>query len=105
MIRSILVAASLIVVGQAAAQDKTGDAPDERCWLGSTTFSQGSTIRAGNNVMICSENAVWEEASNLNASGCLYDGELYSTGAIVPDGVKFEPKRECQLSGQWGEIN
>ena len=83
----------------AVAQEDATEGP--RCWFGSMTFSPGATVRASGVVMTCSTEMVWESSPNSAASGCIFDGEFFAEGAVIPDSANYEPKSVCHSDGTW----
>lgn len=95
--RMMLVTATFLMVSHAAfAQEHV--APEQpRCWLGSTSYSPGATIRAGEGVMLCTPSFVWE-TSKAGASGCVFEQKFFNTGAV-------HEGNECQPDGTWATIS
>ncbi|MDX8500720.1 hypothetical protein RFM99_20150 [Mesorhizobium sp. VK4C] len=91
--RMMLVTAAFLMVSNAAfAQEQV--APEQpRCWLGSTSYSPGATVRAGEGVMLCTPSFVWE-TSKAAASGCVFEQKFFNTGAI-------HEGNKCQPDGTW----
>lgn len=95
--RMMLVTAAFLMVSNAAfAQEQL--APEQpRCWLGSTSYSPGATVRAGEGVMLCTPSFAWE-TSKAAASGCVFEQRFYSTGAV-------HEGNECQPDGTWATVS
>ncbi|TPI58646.1 hypothetical protein FJ417_18665 [Mesorhizobium sp. B3-1-7] len=92
----VVIAAFLTVSNAAFAQEQV--APEQpRCWLGSTSYSPGATVRAGEGVMLCTPAFVWE-TSKAAASGCVFEQKFFNTGAI-------HEGNECQPDGTWSTIS
>lgn len=75
----------------------------ERCWLGSLSFSPGATVRAGSQIMVCSSENAWEPTPEA-ASGCIFDGDFFGVGA-VDNGPRQDAQRMfCRNDGVWERI-
>ncbi|ESY56610.1 hypothetical protein X744_05990 [Mesorhizobium sp. LNJC372A00] len=96
-----IISTVLILLASDAAIAQEAPLEQQRCWLGGMGYSIGSTVRANDAVMVCSPTFVWQN-TNTSASGCIYKGEFYSTGAI--EGGKDSPKNECQPDGTWASV-
>ncbi|RWD66873.1 MAG: hypothetical protein EOS36_03915 [Mesorhizobium sp.] len=96
--RMMLVTAAFLMVSNAAfAQEQVAPEQQPRCWLGSTSYSPGATVRAGEGVMLCTPSFVWE-TSKAAASGCVFEQKFFNTGAI-------HEGNECQPDGTWATIS
>ena len=84
------------------AQDATQPfVAEPRCWLGSASFSPGVVIRASNQRMQCTPEAVWINTEAWSA-GCFRAGDFFSVGSVenVPNN---EMTIECREDGTWIE--
>ncbi len=75
----------------------------ERCWIGSLSYSPGSTARASDRVMVCSEAFVWEPVEAA-ASGCVLEGKFYSTGAVDSGPRAGAQASICSEQGVWEQL-
>lgn len=91
---------SALLSGPSGAQES--GPREERCWIGSSTFSLGAAMRVGDAVARCDGVAGWVAPdAPLSAAGCLMDGELSSVGALV--GVRNSDSLvlSCAADGRW----
>lgn len=93
-----LMALFFAAPGVGWAQQQEMAAPQPRCWLGSMSYSPGATVRAGDNVMLCTPAFAWEPATKSAASGCIFKSEFYNSGAVVSG-------NECQPDGTWTTVS
>lgn len=94
---------SILLVGPGNAQE--AGPREERCWIGSSTFSIGAAMRVGDGVARCDGAAGWVSPdAPMSAAGCLLDGELSSVGALV--GVRNSDSLvlSCTADGQWVKL-
>jgi hypothetical protein len=73
---------------------------ETRCFLANLAFTEGATIQASNQVMVCTANGIWEN-TNLWAAGCLRGGKLYATGAVENVTSNAAVNIKCQENGTW----
>lgn len=88
--------AALLAV-PAAAQDL----PANVCFGGGVPFSPGSTFRAGNTVMKCTADLVWE-ATEEWSMGCVSEGKVYGPG-VEAQNYTASSAYVCQLDGTWAK--
>ncbi len=77
---------------------------ESKCWLGSFSFSPGSTVSTGNGVSLCSPDFTWVPTKE-QASGCIAAGEFYSVGAIENGPRADSVKMECKSDGVWQRLS
>ena len=65
-----------------------------RCWLGNMGYSPGSTVRAANAVMVCTDDFSWQPTADW-AAGCLHAGTFYGIGAIPNASNQQQVISEC----------
>jgi hypothetical protein len=71
-----------------------------RCWMASTGYSPGATIRAGETVMECQADFTWAPTTK-NAAGCLSEGRLSNTNDVLNGPNAAAVKVRCLLDGTW----
>ena len=79
------------------------DAPQPRCWLGSMGYSPGATMKSGDVVKVCGTDFTWQPTGELS-SGCVAEGEFYSTAAIDNGPNAQAVKSVCQADGTWKRL-
>ncbi len=89
--------ASLSLSSSSQAQSDMAFTPS--CWFGNMSFSPGATVRAGESVMVCVDGTTWE-ATEKDASGCLFDGKFFSIGSVYAFSAQA-PQLQCLADGQW----
>jgi hypothetical protein len=72
------------------------------CWLGNTSFSVGSNMHAGNQVMTCRSGGSWVN-TEYPAAGCFDNGELFGVGFLV-EMSKSDIIIRCTLNGTWEKL-
>ncbi len=96
--RSVLIIVLTIVSSSAFGEDVQNQAPDNRCWFGSASFTQGAPMRAGDQIFVCNSGGAWVE-SKTQAANCIYGDKFYTVGAAVDVGK--QALIECQPDGTW----
>lgn len=94
-----------VLSGPASAQE-TAVVREARCWIGSSTFSAGAAMSVGDAVAVCDSTSGWKApAVAVSASGCLLEGKLSSTGAIL--GVRNGDTMlvKCDAGGTWVTVD
>lgn len=77
---------------------------ESKCWLGSFSFSPGSTANTGNGISLCSPDFTWVITEG-QASGCIAAGEFYSVGAVENGPRADSVKMECKGNGVWQRLS
>lgn len=98
-----LALGAALVSGPVLAQEAS--VKETRCWLGDVTFSAGAGINAGTGAAVCKAGTGWSEAeAGSPVMGCLLEGKLSSTGAVV--GIRNNDSLliQCDASGRWVTI-
>ncbi|MGN6549334.1 MAG: hypothetical protein ACTHJ3_05515 [Pararhizobium sp.] len=72
------------------------------CLLLGMVFSQGAVMRVGSGPKICKPDGTWSPSED-QAAGCIYEGKLYSTGALKPLPNGSQPL-ECLSDGTWSPV-
>lgn len=97
----LIGAFGLILGGSVAAQDKPG-VSQTRCFLGSLTFSAGAQANVGDGTAVCKGDSSWQKVqSDASAAGCILEGKLSSSGAIVGIDNNDQLSLQCDASGRW----
>ena len=100
----LAVLASLLLGGHSTAQETV--VREARCWLGSSTFSAGATMNAGDGVAVCDATTGWQATSpDSSAAGCMLEGDLSSVGAVVGVRNNDTVLLRCESSGSWVTID
>ncbi|WP_417585079.1 hypothetical protein [Pelagibacterium sp.] len=99
MKRSLIISLAMASM-PAFAQDMPMVIEQQKCWLGSLSFSPGATAKAGNAVLECSAEFQWIE-TNQWAAGCYHEGNLYSTGSIQNASTSQQALTRCEADGTW----
>ncbi|WP_425416514.1 hypothetical protein [Oricola indica] len=81
-----------------------GAAAEERCWMGSASFSPGVTVRAGNSIMVCTPESSWQNTDTW-AAGCFSDGKFFSVGAMQSTDTQPPVILQCNQDGTWQQWN
>jgi hypothetical protein len=97
------VAVAALMAVPVAAQEAAIIQEQNRCWLGSISFSPGAAMRAGDAVMKCSDDFKWI-MSNSYAAGCILAGKFYHSGAIENGPNQQAIKQRCEDDGSWMQI-
>ena len=96
----------LLIAGSSSlahAQTTTVQVPeDKRCFLGNMAFTEGVTMRASNQVMVCTKGGAWVN-SDLWAAGCLSDGKITSTNQTIRLANHDGMSTKCLADGTWGD--
>jgi hypothetical protein len=100
MMPAILIALATLLSWPALAQAPAQPPEQPRCWLGSTGYSPGATMRAGSAVLVCTPAFTWEPTMGP-AGGCLHGGDFYSVGAIQNASNQQQRLTQCQPDGTW----
>jgi hypothetical protein len=86
----------------ASAQDAV---PQQRCWLGSLSFSPGATARAGGQTMACMADFTWG-STDQEASGCISgEGKFYGVGAVENTRFGSSQEMQCAPTGIWEKLS
>lgn len=95
----------LLLVPLPVSAQETTNLPMEqpRCWLGAMSYSPGATIRAGDEVMVCTTEFVWAPIEQ-RAAGCLHGGDFYGVGAVQNASSQQQILSECRPDGTWGRV-
>ena len=78
---------------------------EARCWIGSSTFSPGSSMYVGDSIATCDAASGWRASeATVSAAGCLLDGKLSSAGALVDLRNSDSLLLECDAGGRWVKL-
>ena len=101
--RLAVLAIAALIAYPAHGQESLSIDP-QRCWFAGESFTPGATARAGETVMECQPDFSWKSTTK-NAGGCLLNGDISASGAIVSVGpADSSVKSVCQLDGTWERL-
>ena len=79
-----------------------GQLQDKRCFLGSLSFTEGSTARASGEVMTCDADGNWVTQLG-DASVCIRDGKAFGVGSVESVSSNAGLTIKCLPNGAWEE--
>jgi hypothetical protein len=97
MLRALWVTILVLGLGGGAAGQTGSTAPDDRCWHGSQSYSEGSLVRVGGKFYACGAASQWAAVESGGAN-CVYEDRNFSSGAVLAVGERLIA---CQPSGAW----
>lgn len=98
--------AATMALPAAAQPALSGEEPmagKARCFLFGMAFSEGVVVRGGTDTMVCKADSTWAKTMD-QAAGCIYESEIYSTGALKAVGDAKETTLECLSDGTWSPV-
>jgi hypothetical protein len=100
-----LLALLAVPSGTVVAQEASASIRETRCWVGGVTFSAGMGINAGDGVAVCKAGSGWTlQEAKAPVAGCLLDGKLSSSGAVVSIRNNDSMLLQCDSTGRWVTI-
>jgi hypothetical protein len=92
-------------LGGGAWAQESSPPRETRCWLGSVTFSSGAAVNTGAGVSICEADQGWQQTdTDVEAAGCLLEGELSGVGAVVGISNNDRMWLRCESDGRWSTV-
>lgn len=94
----------LFFVGTTGLAQPVEEQGHNTCLFVGESYSPGATIRAGNQVMVCTSDAVWELSESW-AAGCFFGGDFYSVGSVNKGSAKGDVRTVCLKDGTWERLD